>query len=107
VGDKIRVTDIFEGTVTEVHDRTIRVDGSSVALPAPDKDHPWTRTIEVIERAPVPWQAGDIARAPGGVQVRQESGRWLNAEGKITSTDDAHADVYWTPVVRGGKRVAS
>lgn len=109
VGDKIRVTDTREeGVIRLVEgDRLRFIDGSSVSLTT-GCGGTWTRTIEVIERAPDPWQAGDIALSTTAANhvIRQADGAWVNQYGNQTElTDDLLARYGWTAVVRGGKRV--
>lgn len=66
----------------------------------------WTRTIEVIERAPVPWQAGDIARhRDGSTRIRQTNEEWFRPDGSRDCCSDQYADSNYEPIVRGGKRV--
>lgn len=110
VGDKIRVTDVVEGTVEAVEDGWMRVAGQGVyrISGAPFNHTRLTRTIEVTERAPDPWQAGDIAHnSLRDVRVRQADGSWCNESGGVVHDSDDFANVHYTPVVRGGKRVAS
>ncbi len=118
-GDKIRVTDVTEGVVSGVEtDSAGRVaivklegrPGSRYNVQGdPVEPRRFTRTIEVIERAPDPWQAGDIIKsATGHFGCRQADGSWLDQYGGVMAWTDESAETnqYIITVVRGGKRVA-
>ncbi len=107
VGDKIRVTDVRDATVVGVDNAGyVYVDDQEYLNPKCAHKLKWTRTIEVVERAPVPWQAGDIARHPvtGNPVIRQADEVWINTMGQTTALTDGDIGTF-KPIVRGGKRV--
>lgn len=104
-GDKIRVVDVLEGIVTDVREDAIDVDNQQCVHF--DVSQKWIRTIEIIDPAPAPWQAGDILDVSGSLVVRQADGVWVNRYGDTLGLKDEHVENNGAviAVVRGGKRV--
>ncbi len=90
-GDRFRVTDISERTVTSIQGRYIRSEdgGISLAMEIPDSEGEggWTRTFELIER---PVKAGSLWVDPldGEEAIALWNGRFMMASGNIVSSVD-------------------
>lgn len=112
VGDRIRLTQVLEGTVTLVSETggvVLDSNGPAWAL-APHTFHGWTRTAEILERAPEPlpaWIEGDLVEweddAPRRLRRRDAEGGWFDSAGLRRHNDrDLHTPEDYRVIVRGG-----
>lgn len=124
-GDTIKIIDSREGVVEVVQEcidgglriwfegdhpmRYYRTGVSELgAEPGKSADPPFTRSIEIIERAPQ-WQSGDVVvlRSSGEAVQRNMSGVWFNSDDIRCSTDgfvESHI-VKYIIVIKMGKLV--
>ena len=82
-GDRVKVTDVLEATITDVHsDGTLITKyGDWIPSDPANISEGWQRTIEKLPDPEPTWVNGDVVKVnfTGGVFVRS-AGAWLHAD---------------------------
>ncbi len=102
VGDTVKVTRVIEGVVLSLNSEGCALKGHGwLYFETPNE----VRTIEVVKKALLPWQAGDMVRgsATRKLLVRQADGSWVDERGGVTKVTDGDAGDRIV-IVRGGVR---
>ena len=119
VGDMVRISyegKVIEGAKGELNIQT--TEGNKYYFLVGDHKG---RTIEILERAEIPWQDGDVAYSKLGTEsvnrpmiAMRDGGRWYYATGAVvhptTSPEGGDSEMGksdWKPLIRGGKRVVN
>lgn len=112
VGDLVRVTYRRDDLTTTYEGRVTEIEGEGFfrvgLLPFPFLN-PGHRTVEILERAQLPWQTGDMAYTHAGMVRFFREDTWYDAHGARQGPEgqaEAHAVGFqYTPIIRGGQIV--
>lgn len=89
VGDRVRVTDVVEGEVTEVDSPEFWIGSTYVTQDAGN----WKRTIEKVTPPEPEWRNGDVIKVGVFIPAYRINGHWLTCDGE-PHRFDADAEPY-------------
>lgn len=84
-GDRVKVTDVLEATITDVHsDGTLITKyGDWIPSDPANISEGWQRTIEKLPDPEPEWVNGDVVKVGGWKAGYWYDGKWYNADRKL------------------------